>query len=64
MTVRPAVGTASTGDLIVRVSARQEEFPELKRSHHFVFDCPLDPTYEGPTEFVWLGLNPGSDAED
>lgn len=53
-----------TTDLIQRIRARQEEYPELKQSHHFVFDCPLDPSYKGPTEFVWLGLNPGSDDED
>ena len=57
-------GDLSTKDLIARIRARQEEHPELKRSHHFVFDCPLDRSYEGPTEVVWLGVNPGSDAED
>ena len=53
-----------TSDLIARVRAHQEAHPDLKKSHHFVFDCPLDPSHDGPTEYVWLGLNPGGDDED
>ena len=36
----------------------------MKKSHHFVFDCPLDKAQTGKPDFVWLGLNPGSDKTD
>ena len=56
--------TFSTSDLISQIRRRQENHPELKRSHHFVFDCPLDRTYSGKPDYIWFGVNPGTDTED
>ena len=53
-----------SGDLIEKIRKYQEANPELKKSHHFVFDAPLHPDYKGSPEYVWLGVNPGSDDED
>ena len=54
----------STTDLIERIRNYQDVHTELKKSHHFVFDCPLDSTYRGKPDYVWFGVNPGSDCED
>ena len=29
-----------------------------------MFDCPLDRTYRGKPDFIWFGVNPGTDKED
>ena len=58
------MGDFVTNDLIVRIRDYQSENSELLRSHHFVFDCPLDRQYAGRPRFVWLGANPGSDCDD
>lgn len=54
----------NTSDLIERIRRHQEAHPELLRSHHFVFDCPLDRSYKGKPDFVWFGVNPGDDEDD
>ena len=53
-----------SSDLIQKIRDYQETHAELKKSHHFVFDCPLDKAHAGKPDFVWLGLNPGSDETD
>lgn len=54
----------STSNLIAKVRRHQKKHKELQQSHHFVFDCPLDPKYEDKPDFVWFGVNPGNDEED
>ena len=56
--------TFQSSDLIQKIRDYQETHTELKKSHHFVFDCPLDKAHAGKPDFVWLGLNPGSDETD
>ncbi|MCY4093567.1 MAG: hypothetical protein OXG05_00420 [Gammaproteobacteria bacterium] len=56
--------TSITSDLIDRVRVRLELFPELKKSHHFVFVSPLDRSYAGRTEYVWLSVHPGDGEDD
>ena len=53
-----------SSDLIQKIRDYQDTHTELKKSHHFVFDCPLDKAHAGKPDFVWLGLNPGSDETD
>lgn len=57
-------GRFVTTDLIERIRVYQSDNPELLRSHHFVFDCPLDPRHTDKPRFVWIGVNPGSDCDD
>ena len=57
-------GTFSTSDLIAQVRSHQEQHRELLKSHHFVFDCPLDRTNVARPDFIWFGVNPGTDEED
>lgn len=57
-------GTFSTSDLIAQVRSHQEQHRELLKSHHFVFDCPLDRTNVAKPDFIWFGVNPGTDEED
>ena len=54
----------STRDLIAEIRSYQEEHPELLKSHHFVFDCPLDRSNLDRPDFIWFGVNPGTDEED
>ena len=54
----------STSDLIAEIRSYQEEHPELLKSHHFVFDCPLDRSNLDRPDFIWFGVNPGRDEED
>ena len=54
----------STSDLIQRIRDYQDAHPELKKSHHFVFDCPLDAAHEGAPKYLWFGLNPGEGDKD
>ena len=54
----------STSDLIAKIRAYQEKHRELLKSHHFVFDCPLDGTNVAKPDFIWFGVNPGKDDED
>ena len=54
----------STSDLIAEIRSYQEEHSELLRSHHFVFDCPLDRSNLARPDFIWFGVNPGTDEED
>ena len=61
---RVSSGRFETTDLIERIRAYQSENAELLRSHHFVFDCPLDQQYTRKPRFVWIGVNPGSDCDD
>lgn len=56
--------TFSTSDLNERIRDHQDAHSELKRSHHFVFDCPLESMYTGKPDYIWFGVNPGSDDED
>ena len=58
------MATSMTSELIDRVRARRELFPELKKSHHFEFDSPLDRSYAGPSEYVWLNVHPGDGQDD
>ena len=58
----------STTDLIEQIRDYQNKNSELLKSHHFVFDCPLE--YEGlggntklKPVFIWMGINPGNDKE-
>ena len=53
-----------TSDLIQRIRDRSTVHTELKNSHHFVFDCPLDPSYEGRVEYVWISVYPSEGADD
>ena len=59
-------GDFTTTDLIERIRGYQYQVdhPELLKSHHFVFDCPLDRTHRGWPRFVWMGINPGDDDGD
>ena len=36
----------------------------MKKSHHFVFDSPLDRGYGGRTGYVWLSVHPGDGEDD
>ena len=54
----------STRDLVEEIRAYESVHPELLKSHHFVFDCPLDSAWQGRPSFLWLGVNPGSDEQD
>lgn len=56
----------STSDLIQQIRRYQSrpENRELLRSHHFVFDCPLDPDYREKPDYLWFGINPGGDDAD
>ena len=60
------IETFSTSDLIEKIRAYQSEpeNTELLRSHHFVFDCPVNKSHVGRPSFIWLGLNPGGDDHD
>ncbi len=51
-----------TGDLIQMVREREQQFPELKNSHHFVFDLPF--VSEERPEFILISANPGDDTDD
>ena len=53
-----------TSDLIQRIRDRSTNYPELKEAHHFVFDCPLDRSYQGPSEYVWLSVYPSEGDDD
>ena len=54
-----------TSDLIKEIKAYQNRnFELLRKSHHFVFDCPLNFKNSRKTEYIWMGLNPGSDESD
>ena len=44
------------------VREREQQFPELKNSHHFVFDLPF--VAEERPEFILISANPGDDTED
>ena len=50
--------------MIQQVRDRSTTFQELKNAHHFVFDRPLDPSYQGNSEFVWLSVHPGEGDDD
>lgn len=54
----------STSDLIAEIRSYQEEHSELLKSHHFAFDCPLDRSNLARPDFIWFGVNPGTDEED
>ena len=53
-----------TSDLIQRVRDRRALYPELRKSHHFVFDCPLDRTFQGQSEYIWLSVHPSEGDDD
>ena len=54
-----------TSDLIREIKEYQSRNVELlKKSHHFVFDCPLDFQNSDETNYIWMGLNPGNDTDD
>lgn len=53
-----------TSDLIQRIRDRNTAYPELKKAHHFVFDCPLDRSYQVPSEYVWLSVHPSEGDDD
>ena len=54
-----------TSDLIREIKEYQSRNSELlKKSHHFVFDCPLDFQNSDETNYIWMGLNPGNDEDD
>ena len=54
-----------TSDLIREIKEYQSRNVELlKKSHHFVFDCPLDFQNSDETNYIWMGLNPGNDEDD
>jgi len=54
-----------TSDLIRAIKEYQSRNVELlKKSHHFVFDCPLDFQNSDVTDYIWMGLNPGNDEDD
>lgn len=55
----------STNDLIKKIEDYQNINKILKeKSHHFVFDCPLEKSFVTKPEFIWIGVNPGDDAGD
>ena len=55
----------STSDLILQIRNYQDQHSILKeKSHHFVFDCPLNPSFTEKPDFVWMGLNPGRDEDN
>jgi hypothetical protein len=58
----PIIPNPFTGDLIQKVRDRQEQFPELRKSHHFVCDSNFVPSE--PTEYLLLGASPGRDDLD
>ena len=54
-----------TSDLIKEIRDYQIKNPELlKKSHHFVFDCPLNFNTSSESDYIWMGLNPGNDEDD
>tara|TARA_X000000368_G_scaffold265975_1_gene210634 strand:- start:281 stop:967 length:687 start_codon:yes stop_codon:yes gene_type:complete len=55
-----------TTDLIQSIRDYQEHHRVLmEKSHHFVFDCPLNyDTKDCKPDYIFLGINPGSDASD
>ena len=54
-----------TSDLIRAIKEYQNRNVELlQKSHHFVFDCPLDFQNSDVTDYIWIGLNPGNDEDD
>lgn len=57
-------GAFSTTDLIEQIRSYQEKHTVLLKSHHFVFDCPLDRANVAEPDFIWFGVNPGTDEED
>ena len=55
----------STTDIIKEIREYQEKESLLKeKSHHFVFDCPLDFSISCKPDFIWIGVNPGNDKKD
>ena len=60
--IRDVASNPLTGDLIQMVREREQQFPELKKLHHFVFDL-LFVAEERP-EFILISANPGDDTED
>ncbi|MCB6182577.1 hypothetical protein LIN78_03305 [Leeia sp. TBRC 13508] len=53
-----------SADLIERIRNYQIEKKLLKKSHHFVFDCPLNFSRPCHPRYIWIGLNPGDDNSD
>ena len=55
----------STSDLIAEIRDYQTNNPVLlQKSHHFVFDCPLEGGSMSKPDYIWMGLNPGNDSPD
>ena len=52
----------ATGDLIKKVRERQEQYPELMKSHHFVYDLPFKAGET--TKYLLIGASPGRDDLD
>ena len=45
-----------TSDLIRAIKEYQSRKVELlKKSHHFVFNCPLDFQNSDATDYIWMG---------
>jgi len=54
-----------SADLIEKIRKYQRQHPELlEKSHHFVFDCPLNFSLSCRPRYIWIGLNPGNDESD
>ena len=53
-----------TNDLFQRIRNRSTVHLELQKAHHFVFDCPLDRSYRGRAEYVWLSVHPSEGDDD
>ena len=55
----------STSDLIAEIRDYQTNNPVLlQKSHHFVFDCPLEGGSMSKPDYIWMGLNPRNDSPD
>ena len=55
----------STSYLIAEIRDYQTNNPVLlQKSHHFVFDCPLEGGSMSKPDYIWMGLNPRNDSPD
>tara|TARA_Y100001936_G_C15887501_1_gene566183 strand:- start:169 stop:864 length:696 start_codon:yes stop_codon:yes gene_type:complete len=56
----------STSDLIQQIRDYQKQHPILlEKSHHFVFDCPLNNDKKNcKPDYLFIGINPGDDTSD